>query len=68
LAGTIDASYVPDRPYRYLAGFPARGRPGRIAMAKHRVPKWENVEKLITLLVSAVDPVARLISAISRIR
>jgi hypothetical protein len=38
-------------------------------MAKHRRRlSWEHVEKLIALLIGAIEPVAKLITAISRLR
>jgi len=37
-------------------------------VAKHRnLPTWENVERLVTLLIGAVGPITRLIDAISRL-
>lgn len=35
---------------------------------RRQLPVWKNVEKLITLLIGALGPVARLIDAISRLR
>ena len=39
-------------------------------MAKHvrRRWSWENVQKLAALLINAIEPVAKLIDAISRLR
>jgi hypothetical protein len=52
------------------AGAPVRDRPGRIAMAKRSLQRlsWETVQKLVTLLIGAIEPVAKLIDAISRLR
>ena len=36
--------------------------------SSHRGPSYESVEKLIRLLISVVEPVARLIDAIAHLR
>lgn len=39
-------------------------------MAKHtpRRLSWENVQKIVTLLIGAIEPIAKLIDAVSRLR
>jgi hypothetical protein len=39
-----------------------------VAKHVHRRLSWDTVEKLVRLLIGAVEPVAKLIDAISRLR
>jgi hypothetical protein len=61
---------VPDRAGPVPGGNqPAAGQAiGDTVLKSRRHLSWDNAEKLARLLISAVEPVARLIDAISRIR
>jgi hypothetical protein len=63
-------AYVPDGPLRYLPGRPRQGEARKAHMAKHsrRRLSWEDAQKIVTLLIGAIEPVAKLITAISRLR
>ena len=53
---------------RHLTGTRLSGKPTGLSVPKHRKRLSPETEKLITLFISAIEPVARLIDAITRIR
>jgi hypothetical protein len=65
-----DLEHVPDRPTRHPAGIGRRTGQRGIQMPKSRLglSRWDRTMTLVRLFITAIEPVAQLIDAISRLR